>query len=407
MSKACEQPSRRLLICEEALRDFNGHWYEYNKAVVQMNQAADTEVTLLGHRELSQEIVEELSALPFFRKTNWDGIYYHPRGWRRYLGILLHNWRVYRAMSKFLRNEKEPYDCVFVPTVVIFHLLAWRFLAARFGGRKMNRIVLLIRNSATTYDTGDEVVFSQSARILGFALRQYRRFTESGLVTFATDSHRLAEEYKQLADVKMSVLPHPCCLSDSSPADPAQSDADGTFTLVSPGPARWEKGVHLLLEAIEKVEEPEIRCRIQWPDKIYNPEGVELLPESDCCEFLATPLTSEEYKALLARANCIVLPYLREAYFARISGVAVEAMLLGIPIIYTEDTWVADVVSEFGAGLGFPSGHVDALAERIRSIARDPAGWRKNAQARIESARTHFSSENFQNALWGDREEVI
>ncbi len=393
-------PGRKLLICEEALKDFNGHWYEYNKAVVAMNRQDGNEVTVLGHRELTPEIADELNGVPYFEYTNWDGIYYHPRPWRRYLGILRHNWRVWRAMTRYIKRAPAPIDCVFVPTVVIFHLIAWWFLAWRFGGKKVKRIVLLIRNSSGTYDEGNDIQLSKSARIFGFVLRKFQHWTDSGLVTFASDSHRLADEYRNLAGIEMTVLPHPCCLFSEKTGPAAQSNPDTGFTLVSPGPARWEKGTHLLLDAVAKVDSPDFNCKIQWPDAVFSPDGVELKPDSPHCEFLKRPLSSEDYTALLAGADCIVLPYLREFYFARISGVAVEAMLMGIPIIYTEDTWVSDMVSQFGAGLGFPTGDVDALAKQISRIAADSAHWKAAAAEKIAAATAHFSQGNFQSGLW-------
>jgi len=398
---------RRLLICEEALKDFNGHWYEYNKAVAEMNLAEGTQVTVLGHRELSPEIADELPAIPFFEQTNWDGIYYHRKAWRRYIGILIHNWRVYRAVSLYLRRESTPYDCAFAPTVVIFHLIAWWFIAHRFDGSKVKRIVLLIRNSSTSYDTGDDITFSRSARILGFVLKRFHRFTKSGLVEFATDSHRLAAEYHKLAGIEMSVLPHPSCLAKAAPSLHSRPDSDSTFTLISPGPARWEKGIHILLDSMGYLSNESIECLIQWPDPVLSPEGEEVTTSLKSCHLFRDPLSSEDYESFLEKADCIVLPYLREAYFARISGVAVEAMLLGIPVIYTNDTWIGDMVEKYGAGLGFPSGDAEVLASAIQSVAEAPAKWKSEAADRTGAARTYFSSETFQNLLWGNQRRPI
>ncbi len=403
-SSAPETPRRRLIVCEEALKDFNGHWYEYDKAVVEMNRAEGVEVTVLAHRELIPEIAREINAVPFFSHTNWDGLYYHPRAWRRYLGILRHNWRMWRAMSRYFRQQAGTVDLVFVPTVVIFHLLAWWFLAWRFGGgRKVKRIVLLIRNSATHYEADKEIQFSQSARILGAVLKAYQPWTKTGRVVFTTDSHRLADEYDQLAGLPMTVLPHPCSLVSPPAVKLSGAKAAGTFTLMSPGPARWEKGAHLLLEALKAPKLGQVRCRMQWPGPVFSPSGTEVKPNPGAAniEILGRPLSSEAYAALLAEADAVVLPYLREAYYARISGVAVEAMLMGIPLIYSQDTWVSSMVSEYGAGLGFPSGDIQALSECIWEMSQNPVKWKALAVEKRSAARAHFSPANFQSGLWG------
>ncbi|MEM7600056.1 MAG: hypothetical protein AAF357_01415 [Verrucomicrobiota bacterium] len=109
---------RTLVVCEEALKDFSGHWFEYSRAVAEMNRAVGVDVKILAHTDVSSEVRQAIDAEPFFTHTNWDGIYYHSQAWRRYLGILKHNFRVYRAVSGYLNRISEPIDCIFAPTVV-------------------------------------------------------------------------------------------------------------------------------------------------------------------------------------------------------------------------------------------------------------------------------------------------
>ncbi|MEM7602306.1 MAG: glycosyltransferase [Verrucomicrobiota bacterium] len=199
----------------------------------------------------------------------------------------------------------------------------------------------------------------------------------------------------------MSVLPHPCSLVRDDLQTSSQPQESPVFTIVSPGPARWEKGIQLLLPALKLLKTDQFRCRIQWPDQIFDNDGNELTKDEEHSEIISESLSSEQYRELLLSADCIVLPYLREAYFARISGIAVEAMLLGIPIIYTKDTWVADMVSQFGAGLGIPSGDIEALGKSIDTLAEHPDLWKEEAEVKAESARLHFSEEKFQSLLWG------
>jgi hypothetical protein len=81
---------QKLLIVEEALKDHRGHWYEYDKAVTDINRAIGVNVTLAAHQTVSQDIIQELNALPLFKYTNWDDIYNSPVALKRYWGILKH-----------------------------------------------------------------------------------------------------------------------------------------------------------------------------------------------------------------------------------------------------------------------------------------------------------------------------
>src|SRR5262245_12450901 len=89
---------RRLLIVEEGLRDYKGHWFEYVKSVAEVNKRAGVEVTVAAHRQIGRELASRICAHGVFAQTNWDGIYLKPQAWRRYIGIFQHNWRVYWAM---------------------------------------------------------------------------------------------------------------------------------------------------------------------------------------------------------------------------------------------------------------------------------------------------------------------
>ena len=82
-----ELAGKRLLIVEEALRDFVGHWYEYVRAVAELNRAAGVEVTVVGHREASAALRGELGVRPLFEKSPWDGVYRHPVAVVRKLGL--------------------------------------------------------------------------------------------------------------------------------------------------------------------------------------------------------------------------------------------------------------------------------------------------------------------------------
>ncbi len=401
---------RKLLICEEALKGHTGHWYEYNRAVCEMNRADGHHVSLLAHRDVQSSLVDELGAEPFFEHTNWDQIYNYPQAWRRYLGVLRHNRRVYREIDKYLR-QSDGFDCVFAPTVVIHHLIGWLFLARKHGGRKAKRIVLFIRNSATTYENGSsEPVFKRSMQLLAWVLRQYQPLIDRGVVQLATDSHRLAEEYKRLAGVELVVFPHPC---GTWPLDRPRgpSRRSDRIVMASLGPARLEKGIEVLVRAIELLARrpavPRLHFVIQWNQPVVSPDGNLLELDEDLlhgtpvsCDLIARSLDGHEYNSLLLDSDVLLLPYLRQAYFARISGVAVEAMLAGIPMIYTDDTWVADIAHQYGTGLGFENEDAVQLANAICDVAAGIEQFDVDARRRMSAAKSHFSAQNFQRSLW-------
>ena len=399
---------KRLLVVEEALKDHVGHWYEYVKSVVELNGKEGVLVTAVVHCRVLPEISKELSAIPAFERSNWDGVYAHPRAWRRYLGVFRHNWLVYRTMSQII-DKHGPFDCLFAPTVIVHHVLGWRLLFA-IKGRKIKRLVLLFRNNAGSYEPGSSTPkFKRSAAILATTLRSFSKSIRSGRVLLATDSDRLAREYELLCGLRPVVFPSPRLAQFLDQPD-APKTQNEPLIFSSLGPARFEKGIDLLQEAIKLclrrgLKRP-VKFVIQWNQPILEADGQEYFPDTslvgdDRVEFIRRPLESAEYDATIARSDCLLLPYRRDSYFARISGVAVEAATAGIPMIFTNDTWNADLVDKFGAGIGVEDGDIEGLANAVNAMIEGFELFHKVAIERKTAAQDAHSAHTFIEKLWG------
>jgi len=400
---------KKILVVEEALKDSTGHWLEYDRAVVEMHQEAGIETTLLAHRQVDAQISDEIGAIGHFKETNWDGIYYSPSALKRYFGVLLHNIRVYRAVALHLKQSDAVYDCVFIPTVIIYHLIAWRWLLASFGKRKFKRLVLFFRNNAGQYDVkNDSFYFNKSAQILKKVLQSFSSAVRSGAVCLATDSTRLADEYRQLAGVELTVFPHPMAV-DESVVEQMKKGPDDPVILSMLGPARIEKGIEVLQSAIGKVikSRPDLNVKfvIQWNVPIIMLDGSEYFPDqslldSGRVELLRNKLSSKEYNACLQASDGILLPYCLDSYYSRISGVLIEAAFAGKPMIVTRNSWLEDAVDQYGTGLCFADGDSDELADQIIRLVDRIESFAEQGKERVAAAKQFHSTENFMKLLW-------
>lgn len=420
LSKSGHTP--RLLIIEEALRDREGHWFEYNRATKSAVQIdSPVHVEILGNHTMQQDVADELQAKPFFRFTVWDQIYNHPQSWKRYLGILHHNYRLYRDLNRYFRTANYN-KSVFAPTVVLHHLLAYHFIASRYAGRKFDQLILLMRNNVAIYDETGKRTFRGTARFWKWAIQRFKRMINAGTVRFVTDSERLADEYQELTGIRFEVLPHPSLVGMSTvQSAPCDNEARGVksnpIQLILPGPARYEKGVDRLLEAIRELgAEPEsahLQFIFQWSQPFSLPDGSMLGPDdverfgSDRISFktIRTPLSSDDYRQLLVNSDFVILPYRIEGYFSRISGVAVEAMMLGKPVLFTQNTWIDTISKQFATGLSM-GGDARSIAAAIRQAISQCEELRQIAKARQPDVAEFFSGRNFRDLLFG-RDHVI
>jgi glycosyltransferase involved in cell wall biosynthesis len=397
----------RLLIVEEALRDYTGHWYEYNRAVVAMHRDRHIATTVAAHHQVIPAIQEELNAQPVFRHTNWDGIYNAPRPWQRYGGIAQHNWRVVHTMEQFFRHH-QPFDLVFVPTVIIYHWLAWRWLLQRHRGKAFQRLVLFIRNNAGSYPNGATTpIFKRSTLILKWTIQSFAPYLRAGMVVIGTDSARHAREYQLLTGLEVTVFPSPRAeLAQNAPA----RNQNQPMVLSCLGPPRLEKGIDLLLEAIAQVltQHPDLPAQfvVQWNRPVVLPDGTllavpEMLRSHPKLTLIAQDLSSADYARFLLESDAVVLPYRRESYYTRLSGLVVEASTSGIPVLYTADTWMEDAVTAYGAGLAVRDGDVSDLAAKMVQVVQQRDLFRAAAIAQMPRARDYHSDEHFLRCLWG------
>ena len=399
---------KRMLVVEEALKGESGHWFEYVRSVRDLNTAAGAQTVVVVHRDAQPDVVAALDAHALFPWTSWDGIYAHPRAWRRYLGIILHNWRVFWLMQRFVARH-GPFDIVFAPTVVIHHVFGWRLLMATQGHR-IGQMVLLFRNNAGAYQPGRrEPVFKRSTAILRWALRSFAPLIARGRARFATDSAKLALEYRLLCGIEPQVFPSPR-VSPPPPLEEVFRPADAPVTFACLGPARFEKGIDVMQQAIARflAEHPQARARfvIQWNQPILDEAGALYEPDPALVadprvDLITQAMSSERYDAEVAATDCMLLPYRRASYYARISGVAVEAVTAGVPLIYTRDTWCEDLVEDVGAGIGVDDGDVAGLAQAIAAMVADFPAISARARQRAMAARESHSGAAFTAVLWG------
>lgn len=156
-----------------------------------------------------------------------------------------------------------------------------------------------------------------------------------------------------------------------------------------------EKGVHILLEAWERV----------WPDL---PEGATLLvagdgPERERLRELAGKMGAagravtwlghikrEELPQQLASAGIHVVPSLWAEPFGI---VAAEAMMRGAAVIASDTGGLAEIVRQGETGLLVPRGDPSALADALRSLLTDPARTRRLGAAGRVRAMSELSDD--------------
>jgi len=402
---------KKLLICEEALRDYNGHFYSWIKAIREIHVQAGAEVLIAGNKDVNSNIKNEFSVYPVFTHNNWSGIYDYKQSWRRYAAVFLHNYRIYRQTRNLLQKT-GPVDCILLPAVRIHHLLAWKKLCKQRLGKDFKRVILFILTSEAIYDEHyDGFHFKKSSVLIKNLLKSFKKEVENGRVILAGDSHITCNEYQSLSGVPFQVFPSPAAglqASIKKNDDPETNDNQVPHFVIL-GVSVIDKGIDLLqnaiLELLAENKDLDAKFIIQWstPTIDYNGQPViisDKLRQAGQVELIESVLDEKLYKSYLQKADFIVLPYRRQVYFNRLSGVAIEAACAGIPMIVTENTWLAWALNEFGAGITIKDGDSADLAKKIKFCMAQRQKFKDEAISRRSAALEANSTDRYLQMAW-------
>jgi hypothetical protein len=165
---------------------------------------------------------------------------------------------------------------------------------------------------------------------------------------FYTDTEELTEQYDRLGLVRFHTLPVPHTYAVSDRITHSEP-----LRLTYLGDARTEKGFALIPELAAKLEAEYLatgraklvlQCNYNIPGGEPNVAIARGELESMAggyIEFFRRPLTSEEYRTLLLTADLNLLCYDAANYYARSSGILVESLAVGIPVIAPSGCWLS------------------------------------------------------------------
>jgi hypothetical protein len=170
-----------------------------------------------------------------------------------------------------------------------------------------------------------------------------------------TDAH--AERLRDALGCEVGVQPTPVRLA---PLPPPRGNE---FTIAVLGAGRADKGFAALpaIAAAIHARASDGRLRIQAPAHGFAAE-LRALSAASNVVMLDADLTSEVYEAELAGAHLLLLAYDRQRYAERGSGVLMDALIGGRPLVCTAETALAEAIT---SGNGLAATGVDGFADAV------------------------------------------
>lgn len=349
-----------LLIIDQSLKGFEGHHYEYDLAVLEAAVAcAGIKPMMAVHREFPSDRLGPAPVIGRFA-GDWREAARSPARAALHRGLTLLPEYIRRPLLKIAATQQHAADNAYV-------VADTRFAQELFGiitkARLEERDHVLIHTLAESelmavgaHLASDDVSRPHIHIVLRHdgteaATRAFALFDATpAAVHFWTDTEQLAEHYRQLGCRNIGVLPIPHAMHD--PAIRPRSEGH-KLTLAYLGGARGDKGFHLLPDLVEALADEYLatgraRFRIQTNYALSREEPLMAAAKRRLkrfprawVELIEQPLNAQAFNAAFCGSDLLLLPYDREIYRRRSSGLLVKAMVAGVPAIVPEGTWLA------------------------------------------------------------------
>jgi len=207
-------------------------------------------------------------------------------------------------------------------------------------------------------------------------IRRWLRAAFPGRLHLGTVNPRVNAELRALGDAEAMAVPIPSPMEIRAAPPPAAGPRRVGFL----GSANPVKGFTRLPGLLPKLLERHLSLRIVVQTAPHFPfrsigeatEALRVLARRfDRLELVERALAMDEYYALLAGTDVVVLPYDRDGYALKISSVAIEAMALGKVVVGPDVGWFAEQPHVYGGYLAVDTGDTEQLARRVLEAVED------------------------------------
>ena len=273
-------------------------------------------------------------------------------------------FRLFQSLFLLRRLLREPFP-VFIPTARRADLTLLNLAAGKQIAR--NRVFLYFH---WVRETPDKV---HSLRRI--ATRQ------PNLVILGTTAS-VVEVFRRCGFAHVSLLPYP-------PTQAQRPAAAMSFRhVLYAGAARQDKGFRHVVDFVEflarKKEKIPVTIQVSADhygkyDAATRQDIIRLRSTAYApLELAAETLSPERYAALFPGGICLQL-YDRADFRDRVSGVTLDALAHGSPIVAMAGTWMAKLIEPFGAGVAIADPTPENLHRAVTKIIDDYAGFGEHA----------------------------
>ncbi len=259
--------------------------------------------------------------------------------------------------AQLMDRDWQEDDVIFVPTCFFVEAGAMVELLTRWMPEKvLPQLHLLFRTnvfSGYTHDYRNQLEQHLPYRA---AFKWLFASDYNAQIYCYTDTPQLSQQYKVLSDEWFEPLPVPVPWDIE---DQDEKSVKKPLTIAYVGDVRDEKGYQFYPQLVDHLWDDYIKTGdVKFKLQSNFADNLDVSRESAVAqsilkgydkkyvEHVQGPLSSDGYKDLIENSDIILLTYYPPHYMARSSGIFIEAMKAGKPVIMPAKTWMADLVED-------------------------------------------------------------
>ncbi len=380
-SRAAEQPLA-LVIDQDAL-DWSGHWMSYNDKLSAALTECGLTVKVICNRELAPDILQERPHfVPALCVHSWTvGFTFPPPE----DALTAAQAELETAIDGCLEGGRRGLLYIYTGSIEHADIVA-RILADRPHVQAEVNLFWLAANRDQHSETR-LAHYRQTVRRLAGIPRLRLTVPTRGMQRVLTDG----------TGVVFDVAPHPstAIVDRDFPLAAENAELEGGLASATPSPARYrvlfpgaprdDKGFRLTLETARRLAEHE---RLD-PVIRYSPRPNDARPEHEAAvEDLPSGVTvvrgvldNNAFLRLFRESHVSVLAYDPAWFGKRTSGLVIDSVYHGLPVITTRGTWLGDFVTRFECGAAVEEASAERLVEALEEVTANYAEFAEKARS--------------------------
>lgn len=326
---------KKYIFVEPNLKNFNGHPYEgmfsIDKYLLNLKKEK-IQFFLIGHKKMEGAVIKSFSnILPLMEKGCFEkNKKYAAESFKKIINLL----------------DLNSDDIIIVMTS---HLNELRAIEKISQGKQSPNFILQIHQFYPPLKNSD-LVFRKKKEIALEFRKVLSKINWQKVRIATTPVKKLNKIMNLLSPNYIEQFPVPFSIFDLKNKKKKIEELSIGFL----GDGRKEKGILPLFQSFLAIKEkwPKTRLTIQLqkPRGFTDKELINLRLISkkisllNDCKLINMSVNQKSFYSLLSRCNLVMIPYDPNHYKIRLSGIAIQCAIMGIPIITTKNSWPAQTI---------------------------------------------------------------